>query len=157
MFLLLFSSCDLAFLKTIKVIYHGTGATEGYPPYDSNEYATGDSITVKDNLGNLARTGYKFQGWRDISKDHYHEYHHQNLIIAGKVDIHLHPIWVELPDCTVSFNTNQGSYIEPKQVKHGFFLVAPANPTRSGCGFAGWYTDSDLSQPYDFGQTVTLI
>ncbi len=153
MFILIFSSCEPEIEKKITVTYHDTGATEGYPPYDSNEYSTGDYLSVKSNEGNLAKTDYSLQGWRDI--DTRQDYNYGSQIIAGVRDIHFYPVWVELPDCMVSFNSNQGSAIEPRQVKQGSLLDAPSAPTRSGYIFSGWFEDSVFNQPYDFQKAVT--
>ncbi len=56
---------------------------------------------------------------------------------------------------TVEFETNGGSAIEKVAVKKGELLVAPANPTKAGFTFAGWYTDKALTVKYDFATPVT--
>ncbi|MBD9241314.1 MAG: hypothetical protein EGQ64_03285 [Ruminococcaceae bacterium] len=41
---------------------------------------------------------------------------------------------------TVTFISNGGSNVEPATVKNGEAISAPADPTREGWDFAGWYT-----------------
>lgn len=48
---------------TYSVLYDGNGNDSGTVPTDSNEYESGDTVTVLDNTGTLARDGYTFSGW----------------------------------------------------------------------------------------------
>ena len=56
---------------------------------------------------------------------------------------------------TVSFNTNGGSSVASSRVNANGKLTKPADPTREGYDFAGWYTDAALTIPYDFNANVT--
>lgn len=51
----------------------------------------------------------------------------------------------------ITFNTSGGSEIAPMSVGYGALPNAPTNPTKTGCGFTGWFTDSNLSTAYTFG------
>ena len=55
----------------------------------------------------------------------------------------------------VAFETNGGSEIDPVEVNFGEKLAKPADPTKDGYIFAGWYTDEELTEAYDFDQEVT--
>lgn len=56
---------------------------------------------------------------------------------------------------TVSFNSNGGSACDTKFVATADGkLVKPADPTREGYTFGGWYTDEACTQAYDFGMPV---
>ena len=48
---------------TYSVTYDGNGATSGSVPEDNTAYTSGQSVTVAGNTGNLAKTGYAFDGW----------------------------------------------------------------------------------------------
>jgi uncharacterized repeat protein (TIGR02543 family) len=48
---------------TYTVTYNGNGASSGSVPVDSMSYENGTTLTVLNNTGNLARTGYSFTGW----------------------------------------------------------------------------------------------
>jgi len=57
---------------------------------------------------------------------------------------------------TVSFNSNGGSACDTKFVATADGkLTKPADPTREGYTFGGWYTDEACTQAYDFGTPVT--
>ncbi len=57
---------------------------------------------------------------------------------------------------SVSFNTNGGSDVAAVTVINGKTFGAPADPTKSGNVFLGWYSDAALTQPYSFtAATIT--
>lgn len=57
---------------------------------------------------------------------------------------------------TVAFNSNGGSACDTKFVATADGkLVKPADPTRDGYAFGGWYTDEACTQAYDFSTPVT--
>ena len=55
---------------------------------------------------------------------------------------------------TVTFNSNGGSTVASKQVLAGSAVTLPANPTKSGYTFDGWYTNSGLTTKYT-NQAIT--
>ena len=44
---------------------------------------------------------------------------------------------------TVTFNTDGGTDVAPQTLDHGGKATKPANPTKTGYTFAGWYTEAD--------------
>lgn len=56
---------------------------------------------------------------------------------------------------TVTFNTGEGSAVDSQVVADGAKATKPADPTRDGFVFAGWYADADLKSPYDFSTSVS--
>ena len=57
---------------------------------------------------------------------------------------------------TVAFNSNGGSACDTKFVATADGkLVKPADPTRDGYAFGGWFTDEACTQAYDFSTPVT--
>ena len=56
---------------------------------------------------------------------------------------------------TVAFNANGGSRIESQRLQSGNKAVKPENPVKDGFAFDGWYTDKQLTAPYDFESSVT--
>lgn len=58
--------------------------------------------------------------------------------------------------CLVRFESNGGSEVPDQAVPLGGKVTKPADPTKDGLYFAGWYSDIDLQNQWDFGKdTVT--
>ena len=55
---------------------------------------------------------------------------------------------------TISFETNGGSAIEPIQMMSGNKITKPSDPTKADWYFSGWYSDSDLTQSWNFNTVV---
>ena len=53
---------------------------------------------------------------------------------------------------TVTFDADGGSAVESQEIKEGEKATAPADPTKEGYTFAGWYAGETA---YDFGAAVT--
>ena len=58
-------------------------------------------------------------------------------------------------ECTVKYDTGEGTEIPDSTVKYGEKLPEPEPPTRDGYTFAGWYGDLDRQEPWDFETPVT--
>lgn len=56
---------------------------------------------------------------------------------------------------TVSFETSGGSVVASQAVRPGATAAEPADPTRPGYAFAGWFADSGLTEAYSFATAVT--
>lgn len=57
---------------------------------------------------------------------------------------------------TVSFNSQGGTALSSQTVAEGDNVAKPADPTRSGYAFGGWYKESDCTTAWDFDtDTVT--
>ena len=61
----------------------------------------------------------------------------------------------------MTFNSNSGSLVTSTTTRTGEQLTAPADPTRLGYTFAGWYASSNLTEPaatfpYTHGQTANF-
>ena len=93
------------------------------------------------------RSGYVFKGW-------YTENTFKNLFsfstaITG--DLTLYAQWNQLH--TITFNTHDGSNIDPIKVENDSTIKKPADPTREGYTFSGWYKDKELKTVFDFANT----
>jgi uncharacterized repeat protein (TIGR02543 family) len=51
---------------------------------------------------------------------------------------------------TVVFNSNEGSPVASQTIQTGQNVIPPADPTRNGYTFGGWFSNSNLSTAYDF-------
>ena len=56
---------------------------------------------------------------------------------------------------TVSFETNGAGKISSRTVAKNFVIKEPEAPEKEGFDFAGWYTDKELTEKYDFSEKVT--
>ena len=56
---------------------------------------------------------------------------------------------------TVTFNSNGGTEIAPKEVVSGVKIKAPSTPTKDKYLFRGWYEDSTFSKEFDFNTPIT--
>ena len=55
----------------------------------------------------------------------------------------------------VKFDTQGGSSVSDQTPASGSALAKPADPTREGCTFGGWYTDAACTKAYNFAAAVT--
>lgn len=55
---------------------------------------------------------------------------------------------------TVTFDSNQGTAVDSQLVAVGDKVAKPADPTRKGYIFSGWFTDQDCAKAYDFDAAV---
>ena len=56
---------------------------------------------------------------------------------------------------TITFDSNGGSEVADQTVQYQQTLTQPEAPTHVGYAFAGWYTDADCTEAYDFSTPVT--
>ncbi len=58
-------------------------------------------------------------------------------------------------DYKVTFDSNGGSSVSSQTVEKGKTATKPANPTREGYTFGGWYIDINSNNEYNFSTEVT--
>ena len=58
-------------------------------------------------------------------------------------------------DYTVTYESNGGRTVPSQTVKYNETANKPADPTKRGYTFAGWYTEEKLTNKYDFAAPVT--
>lgn len=108
--------------------------------------------TYKDGVPEIKKSGYILDGWyadKDLTKP----YDFNSPVTA---DITIYAKWI-LPNqkWTVTFNSNGGTSVLSQTVDNGNKASKPQNPIRDGYTLTGWYSDSDLTKPYDFDAAVT--
>jgi len=111
-------------------------------PVEANSRVTEPSAPSKE--------GYVFGGWfRDAALTQAWSFS-TNITQTTT----LYAKWVTA--FAVTFDSNQGSYVETQLVPVGSKAVRPSPaPTKDGYRLAGWYTDTALANEWNFNDTVT--
>ncbi|PZT52556.1 InlB B-repeat-containing protein [Paenibacillus silvae] len=98
------------------------------------------------------RTGYTFTGWySDAALQQPFNFTTSSIY----EDVQLYAGW-ERNQYTVSFDTTGGSPISDQSIRYGDELILPIEPTSNTEGqvFAGWFSDSQFTVPFDFSQPI---
>ena len=100
--------------------------------------------------------GFAFDGWF-ADKGLTTPYDFNTPVTA---DLVLYAKWAEggppaPAEHAVSFGSNGGTPVGAQRVADGGAAARPADPTREGYEFGGWYADAALAAPYDFDAPVT--
>ncbi|MBQ3054738.1 MAG: InlB B-repeat-containing protein [Oscillospiraceae bacterium] len=108
------------------------------------------------------KSGYTFKGWyKDVGLSAEYDFSlpvNENFTLYAK--------WEKKTNSgggggggitlyVVRFETNGGSKVPNAAVVRKAKLTRPANPTKDGFTFGGWYADTALETPYDFNTAVT--
>ncbi len=102
-------------------------------------YKTSKEFTIYQNATNLARlTNYQ-----------------KEFIILTGTEEEVKESLANINKITVTFETNGGSDIAKQVLELNDLINKPADPTKEGFVFAGWYLDSDFTMEYDFDTKVT--
>ncbi|MFA5006716.1 MAG: InlB B-repeat-containing protein [Candidatus Izemoplasmatales bacterium] len=91
------------------------------------------------------RTGYSFGGWF-LDDDCTEEY---TSWVMPDHDTTLHAKWIPLV-YTIVFEENGGSEVADLSAPYESPIVRPANPTKEGYQFGGWFVDPELTFEYVF-------
>ena len=103
---------------------------------------SGDQVTEP---AQPSREGHRFLGW-------YSDGQLWNFASDPVIDnMVLTAAWEEITTYTVSFNSNGGTAVPSQTVVEGEMASFPANPTKMGHRFLGWYLGTEI---YDFSNAV---
>ncbi len=126
--------------------------------YNGNGYEIGipqpaiHTILNNSNLSSYSRLGYNFIGWNtlaDGSGTSYNSSNTPNFSFDENKTITLYAMW-ELKTITIHFNSNGGSDVISISQYYNTIIFSPANPSKNGYIFAGWYSDIDLQSEFIF-------
>ena len=136
-------------LPTYTVAYDANGAESGTPPVDQTK-TEGVDLTLANNTGTLARTGFDFDGWNSADDGSGTDYA-EGATYSDDADVTLYAKWT-VATYTITYNDNSadsGSAPANQTKTHGTDLTLASNSGGLGITgyqtFAGWNTASDGS------------
>ncbi len=128
--------------------YTVTFDTKGGSTIASQEINEGEKVARPEK--DPEKTGSIFGGW--YSDEGCTKEYDFNAVVTG--DIKLYAKWIA--QYTVTFDTKDGSPIESQVINEGNKVVKPEkDPEKTGSIFAGWYTDQNYTNKYNFDTAVT--
>jgi len=117
--------------------FNSNGGSAGNIVYDA---IPGQTISSPSSAG--TRTGYTYAGWSGVPAR------------MPNADSTYTAQWT-INQYTVNFNSNGGSAVDSITQNYNTDVAKPADPTKEGYTFAGWYSDSGLTTavtwPYTLG------
>lgn len=127
--------------NTVKVVFHGNGATTGSMSDQTITYSGNKAIS--ENA--FTKVGYHFTGWA-LSATGEVKYADKANIEANfdstTATIDLYAIWAK-SQFTITFDSNGGSNVSPITLDYETIFDAPKAPTLKGYTFIGWFTEKD--------------
>ena len=97
------------------------------------------------------KEGYRFDGWYYGNSGGEAKWDFDTDTVTRAMT--LTAKWVQT--YTVTFEISGGSAVDPVTVDAGSTVTKPADPTKSGYTFGGWYMENTYENPYDFHAAVT--
>jgi uncharacterized repeat protein (TIGR02543 family) len=98
------------------------------------------------------RVGHTFEGWySDSGLQNAFDF---NTLITGATT--LYASW-SINSYPVSFESNGGTTVAMQTINFNQKATKPADPTRFGYTFVGWYSDAALQNAYDFNTLITEV
>lgn len=136
----------------VNVYYDRYAYNTNWVCYDGKLICTYTTYEAKVYAPDVAREGYEFVGWyADEALTQEVDFGSENAPTAPAKTVSYYAKWEGL-DNTVSFDSNGGSAVESKIGKTGEKLTAPAEPSRTGYAFAGWYSDQNCTKQWNFDE-----
>lgn len=126
--------------KNDKPQYTVTWKLDSATVIDTEKVTEGDMPSHED----ASKDGYIFIGWDPALSPVTADITYTAKFIQKSAD-----------QVAVKFNTNGGSYIDTQVIKKGEKAEQPANPTKEGYTFIGWYTDESYGTAFDFTKSVS--
>ena len=132
--------------KWVRIRHTVTFNAAGGSTVKNQTVAYGNTATQPDDP---TRKGYNFTGWyTDAAGKNAFDFS-----TAIKGDLTLYAGW-EAEKYMVTFRSFVDDDVK-KSVENGKTIKKPADPTRKGYTFDGWFTDAALTKAYDFSKPVT--
>ena len=134
----------------VNVYYDRYAYDTNWVCYDGKLICTYTTYEAKVYAPDVSREGYEFAGWyADAALTQEVNFVGENAPTAPAKTVSYYAKW-EGVENTVTFATNGGSAVDSKIGITGETIAAPAEPSRTGYAFAGWYSDQNCTKKWDF-------
>ena len=145
------------------ITYNANISTSGSVPNDSKTYQISDTVVTQLNSGNLAKTGYSFEGWNTSANGTGNHIAAGDTFTMGSSDIILFAQW-KVSGYHIIYNGNDNTTgsvpvdnIGYKEKDEAAVLNNTGTLEKTGYTFGGWNTSADGSgTSYNSGDTVTF-
>ena len=145
-----------AFTYKVRYEKNASGVT-GNTPDSTHIYNVEQAL----NANGYTRDEYIFTSWNTEKNGSGTAYgdgqNVKNLSSQAGAVVTLYAQWkkLEVNSIVVIFNSNGGSNVSPiTGLKNGDKISKPANPTKSGSTFLGWYKESALNSEWNFSTDI---
>ena len=154
-------------IETVTIAKGSTGAKSYKAIWEENKYTItyvmDGGTNHKDNpstykitdtditLKAPTRTGYVFKGWK---ADGTGEAQETVIIASGSTGNLSYTATWEKVEYTVIFDSKGGSEVSQAGVKFEEKITKPADPTKEGYTFAGWFKETTLDNEWNFDSDV---
>lgn len=123
----------------------------------------GDEAFITENT--FTRNRYRFIGWNDAADGSGTSYTDGGAVPTANAGdtVTLYAQWERIKThsggggtikYTVKFKSNGGTAVASRNVTRNNATAEPEEPEKEGYTFAGWYTDKELTNAYDFDSKV---
>ncbi|MDI6453584.1 InlB B-repeat-containing protein [Peloplasma aerotolerans] len=153
---------DVSIVRTYNIIVVSLSSEVGIyytVSFNPNGGTTVSPINVEEDKlltepSTPSKEGYTFEGWfKDIELTQAWNFT-TDFVIENMT---LYAKWEEETSTityTVIFNTNGGTTIEPVMLESNETVSEPHEPTKEGYEFAGWFTNQQLTELFDFDSPI---
>ena len=135
---------------TPTVQYTITFDSKGGSAVAAQTIEAGEKFSIPDDP---TKEGYDFAGW--YKEEAYENEFDFNAEVTASVTVYAK--WTaQVTHYVLTFVTGEGaSSIAAQTIDEGQKFTKPANPTKQGYDFAGWYQDAEYQSEFDFDADVT--
>ena len=140
----------------LNVSYDGNESDSGNVPAGVTEHTYNDLVTVLGNIGTppFEKLNHEFDSWNTTATGSGIRYEADDTfnITANTI---LYAQWKK-NTYKVTFNSQGGTTVPEQTIEHGEKVTKPADPTKAGYIFAGWYKEEACDNEWNFSSdTVT--
>jgi hypothetical protein len=148
-------------VQLYSVTYNGNGNTGGSIPVDPVAYASGQTVTVLGNTGNLSISGYVFDHWNTAANGLGTSYSAGNIFAMSTANVILYAIYNAVYSVTYYANGASGSVpVDSSAYLHGATVTTLGNTgplTYPSYSFNGWNTAANGSGTQHSPGTTFLV